>query len=158
MADPSTTSRSTPGGNFLEDGHSTLIALSRDPDIKFWEKSVKPPGVDGGEPIELATMHNTVWRPMAPRSLMTLQEVSCVVAYDPDVYDQIVAQINQVGSITIHFSDGSTLDFWGYLKNFDPQNCEEGTQPTANITIQPTNYDPTNHVEAGPVMTEVAGT
>jgi len=34
----------------------------------------------------------------------------------------------------------------------------EGEQPLADIVIQPTNYDPTNNVEASFLMTEVEGT
>ena len=61
--------------------------------------------------------------------------------------------------ITIHFPDLATLDFWGYLRVWAPsENAEGGDQPTASITILPTNYDTTNDVEAAPVLTAAAGT
>ena len=158
MAAPETTARSTPLGIMLDDGYSTKIAFAADPDVSFWEKDVQPPGLDGGDAIETTTMHNTTYRTFSARSLATLTEMSSTVAYDPDLYDEALALINVEGSISVHFPDLSTLDFFGYLKSFAPSALEEGSQPVATITIVPTNYDTANAVEASPVMTEVSGT
>jgi len=159
MANPTTTALSTPSGIALHDGFSCAIAFERDPDVSLWEKSVKPPGLDGGDPIETTTMRNTAWRTMRSRSLKTLTPVTLTVAYDPNVANNIDNNlINQEGSITIHYPDGSTYDFFGYLQLFDPSDLTEGEQPEASVTIQPTNWDPDNDVEAGPVLTEVSGT
>lgn len=162
MAAPSPTARATPEGLKLDDGFSTLVTIGAtvgaDTDIKLWEKTVTPPGVDGGDAIETTTMHNTTWRTMTPRSLVTLTEMTFNAAYDPDVYDEVVAMINVETTITVTFPDGSTLAFFGFLKSFDPGECAEGTQPEATVTIVPTNFDSANDVEAAPLMTEVAGT
>lgn len=158
MAAPPTTARATPAGIKLDDGFSTVIAMAGDPDISFWEKTVKPPGIDGGDAVETTTMHNTVWRTMSPRALRTLTECTFTAAYDPGVFDQIVNIINYEQGFTIHFPDGSTLDFYGFLKNFEPQDMSEGAQPEASITISPTNQDPTSGAEEAPVLTSVAGT
>lgn len=158
MSAPTPTARSTPAGIKMDDGFSSLITLAADVDISFWEKTVQPPGIDGGDMIETTTMHNTVWRTGAPRALATLTPMTTRVAYDPDVYDEILAIINDRTTITVTFPDGSTLAFYGYLQKFEPQDMEEGKPPEATVTIVPTNYDPTAHEEAGPVMTEVAGT
>lgn len=158
MAAPSTTTRVAPNGVKLDDGFSTTIAFALDPDIAFFEKSVQPPGIDGGDAIETTTMHNTAWRTMSSRQLKTLTEISTTVAYDPAVYTQILSLINQEGSITIEFPDGSTLDFYGYLKSFEPSELQEGEQPEASISIVPTNWDPVNCVEAAPVLTSATGT
>lgn len=159
MAAPTTTARATPAGIKMDDGFSTVIAFSRDVDVSFWEKTVTPPGIDGGDAIETTTMHNDIWRTMAPRRLKTLTDASITVAYDPAVFTQILDNlINQEGSITIHFPDGSTLDFYGYLKTFEPGENTEGEQPEATITIVPTNQDPTTGSEEPPILTSVAGT
>jgi hypothetical protein len=158
MAAPVTTVRSLPAGIKMDDGFSTVIAFARDPDIEFWEKQVQPPGVDGGDAIETTTMHNILWRTMAPRQLRTLTEFTITAAYDPVLYNSILNILNISDSITIHFPDGSTLDFFGYLKFFEPGEHVEGEQPEATITIVPTNFDFANDVEADPVLTEVAGT
>lgn len=157
MAAPTTTARSTPLGIKLDDGYSTKIACAADPDISFWERTITPPGIDGGEPIDTTTMHNTVWRTMSPRSLRTMTPVTVSAAYDPDIYDEAAALINLNREWTVTFPDGSTLDFWGALTQFTPGELVEGTFPEASITIVPTNQDNAGDEQA-PVMTEVAGT
>jgi hypothetical protein len=159
FAAPSPTVRQSPGGRKLKDGYSAKITLSRDPDISFWEKTVKPPGVDGGDSIDETTMHNEDWRTAAPRALKTLTEMTTSAAYDPNIYSQIVEQINIEQTITVRFADGSTLAFYGFVRTFEPDDLEEGTQPTATITITPTNSDASNSdVEAGPALASVSGT
>ncbi len=158
MTAPVSTPRVAPVGVFLEDGFSTKIAFAIDDNVSFWEKTVAAPGVDGGDVIETSTMHNTTWRTMAPRSLLTLTEFSLTVAWDPFVYDQIISLINADDSITITFPDGDTLDFFGYMRLFEPQDLEEGSQPEANITIVPTNTDPVDGSEEAPVLTATTGT
>ena len=146
-----TTARQTPGGIMLEDGYSTKIAFAADPDISFWEKTVTPVGIDGGDAIEITTMHNTSWRTMAARQLKTMTNVSLTVAYDPQVYYQIAALVNVEGLITLHFPDASTIDFYGFLKSFTPSEHAEGTHPEATIEIVPTNRHSTTGVETSPV-------
>lgn len=153
------TTRQTPAGIKLDDGFSTKIAFERDPDVSFWEKTVQPPGYDGGDEIDTTTMHNVTYRTMSARRLKTLTEATVTVAYDPAVYTQILNNLlNQEGSVTVHFSDGSKLSFFGYLKTFEPQECTEGEQPEAEITIVPTNADPVTGAETAPTVTSVAGT
>lgn len=158
MAAPTPLARETPGGIMLDDGYQTLITLTVDPDISFWEKTVTPPGWDGGDPIETSTMHNTEVRTFSLRSLKTLTPVTLTAAYDPVALDQIRAVVNVETTVTVTHPDGSTIAFYGGLTKADPSDCAEGAQPEITITIQPTNYDPVNHVEALPVVNEVAGT
>lgn len=152
------TTRSTPSGIKMDDGHSTKIAFARDPDIEFWEKTVQPPGVDGGDAIDTTTMHNVRWRTMAPRQLITLTEMQTTVAYDPVLYTSILNLINEEGGVTVHFPDGTQVSFFGYLKSFEPSENSEGEQPEATVTIVPTNQDPTTGAEVDPLVTAVAGT
>lgn len=147
-----TTARVAPVGTLLDDGFSTKIAFAADPDVSFWEKTVQPPGVDGGDAIEVTTMHNVTWRTMGTRSLKTLTDAATTVAYDPAVFTQIVALINVNGWITVHFPDGSTLDFIGFLRSFEPSDNSEGEQPEATVNISPTNANSTG-AETAPVYT-----
>ena len=163
MAAPANTVRSAPGpasvARRLTDGHPSKIAFARDTDVKFWEVSGNPPGIEGGEPVDITTMHNVTWKTKAPQELRELTASTWKVGYDPTVYDEANDNlINQEGSITFEFSDGSDLDFFGYLRSFIPDEHQRGVMPTATIVIEPTNYDPVNRVEAAPVMTEVTGT
>lgn len=157
MAAPQTTARLDPGGFKLQSGHQTLIAFASNPAVLFYERDVTPPGIDGGDPIDTTTQHNVTVTTMAPRDLFTLTNSTVVVAYDPEVYNDILALVNSPTSITTIFPDGATLDFWGYLKSFTPNALSIGEMPTANVEIVPTNYDPVHCVEAIPVMTS-AGT
>lgn len=158
MAAPTTSARIAPTGIKLDDGFSTTISFARKTNINLWEKTVKPPGLDGGEKIEQTTMLNIAYRTFTARALKTVTDCTFNAQYDPGVYTDILALINLEGSVTIHFPDGSTYDFYGYLGKFEPAELQEGSPPMAACTIFPTNYDPTNKVEAAPVLTSVTGT
>lgn len=134
-----TTNRSTPSGEFLRDGYQALVAFNLAPTVAFWEKTVTPPGVSGGEPIDITNQHNTEWRMSAARSLRTLTPMTVTAAWDPALYDDVLTLLNQNGWITVHFPDGSSVDFVGYLKDFVPGQVVEGAQPEITITVVPTN-------------------
>lgn len=152
------TERQTPVGVKMKDGYQSLIAFAADPDISFWEKSVTPPGMDGGDPVDNTTMHNTTMRTMSPRSLKTATPSQVTVAYDPVVYDQIISLINVEGLVTIHFPNGDTLDFYGFLKSFQPGELVEGQQPEATIEVVPTNVNPSTGAEVTPNYITAVGT
>lgn len=119
----------------LEDGHGTIIHFASNPSVSMEEKTVTPPGIAGGGANDVTTMRNTTWRTLAPKKLKTLKECGCTVSYDPKVFDEIVAMINDNQLITIEFPDGTELEFYGWLDDFDPKECKEGEQPTADIKI-----------------------
>jgi hypothetical protein len=158
MASAPNTTRVAPLGVDLPIGHSTKVAFQLDPDVSLWEMMVTPPGIEGGESVPQTTMWNAQWHTKAPRALKELTDGTFSVGYDPEVYNQIMALINNPGGITVHWPNGATLSFWGYLRSFIPDQMEEGNKPTATCTFVATNYDPTNKVEAGPVMTDPTGT
>ncbi|MCK9571407.1 hypothetical protein M0R72_20835 [Candidatus Pacearchaeota archaeon] len=158
MAVPSTTARTTPVGIKLDDGFSTKITPAADADVSFWEKTVQPPGDDGGDPISTTTMHNTTYRTKAARQLIDSTDCVVVGAYDPAVKTQIKSLINVETSWTITYPDGSTEDFFGFLRTAEFSALAEGEQPEGTFTITVTNWDPVNNVEQGSVITEVAGT
>jgi len=144
------TDRSAPGGTKLGDGYQSLIAFAADADVSLWEKTVTPPGVDGGDSVDTSTMHNTTYRTKAARTLKEMTDAGMSCAYDPKVYDQLIALVNVETSITVYFSDGSSIDFFGYLRSVSFAECAEGTQPECTVVIACTNTDPTSGVETGP--------
>lgn len=141
-----------PAGTNLSDGYQTLIEFAVATTASFWEKSVTPSGYDGGDTVDNTTMRNATYRTFRPRGLISMTEMTITVAYDPVVYDaNLEALINVETTITVTFSDASTLTFFGYLRSFTPNEIVEGTQPEATLVIQPTNWDTTGDgAEAGP--------
>lgn len=157
MSAPSATPRQTPEGIALYDGFSTLITFAGDPSIEFWEKTVTPPGIDTGDPIDISTMHNTTWRTMFTRALKTLTPATVSASYDPQLLDSLSAIMGINNVVTITFPDGSTWAFYGIIQTAEFGECAEGEQPDVTITITPTNIDGAG-VEQAPVVVEVAGT
>lgn len=141
-----------PTGTKVDDGFATLITMSGATGAGLWEKRVKPPGVDGGDPNDTTTMRNTAWRTMSPRKLKSLTPARANCAYDPAVYSILVAQINVIQTITVTHPNGSTLAFKGYLRSFEPNENKEGEQPTADAVFQPSNQD-SSGAESAPVYT-----
>ena len=133
----------------LDDGYQTLISFAADPTVLFYEKTVTPPGIDGGGEVDTTTMLNSTWRTRNPKALITLSEASMTVAYDPATYPEIIALVNVNNLITATFPDASTLAFWGWLNTFTPGEHVEGEQPTAEIEIIPSNQNATG-VETAP--------
>jgi hypothetical protein len=141
----------------LTDGHPTTISFSAGTSAAayLWEKTVTPPGVSGGGENDTTNMHNSIWRTRQPKVLKTLSNMSFDAQYDPAIYDEIVGMVNVNQQITVTFSDGSTLVFWGWLDEFTPGSCEEGTPPIASCTIIPSNLNDSD-VETAPVYAPAA--
>jgi hypothetical protein len=142
----------------MPDGFSTTICPSSNPAIQFWEKTVKPPGFDGGTSIDTTTMLNKIWRTMDARHLKSLAAGAATCAYDPDFYAGILALLNAPQSWTVHFPSGDSLSFYANLEKAEFQENKEGEMPLVDLTLVPTNWDPAGFVEAGPVYTPAAGT
>lgn len=140
----------------LDDGHATLITFANIPTIRVYEKEVTPPGASGGGENDTTTMRNNTWRTRAPKKLKTLSPASFTVAYDPQVYQDIADQLNKNQAITISFPDGSSLTFWGWIDEFTPGAIVEGEQPTADMTIIPSNQDASG-AEIAPSYTAASG-
>ena len=95
--------------------------------------------MDAGGANDTTTMRNTLYRTKAAKKLITMTPMTLVVSYDAIFYDDIIAMIATNQLITITFPDTSTLAFYGWLDKFVPGNIVEGEQPTATITIEPSN-------------------
>lgn len=158
MSAPVATPRGTPSGIKLDDGFRTLVTFAANATIGFWEKSVTPPGLDGGDAVDTSTMHNVTYRTMSPRHLKTMTEFTMTAAYDPLLFTTALSLINVKTTVTVTFPDGSTLAFYGFLKGFEPGELVEGTQPEVTLTVVPTNQDPTTGAEEAAVLVNAVGT
>jgi len=155
---PTPTARTTPTGNILEHGYQTLITIAADADIDFWEKTVTPPGVEGGDAIDITTMHNSNVITKDAQALYEWTDSTSVVAYDRAVYTQIVAVVNVNSTITWTFPDGGTVAAYGFLKSFIPSDMSRDSQPEATVTFVVTNVDPSDGTEQLPAVTASVGT
>lgn len=158
MSAPAVTARQTPSGRKMGDGYQCLVAFAADPDAAFWEKEVTPPGIEGEDAVDTSTQHNDTWRTKTPQTLVTLTDFTMTVNYDPALYVSILNLVNVATAITIHFPNGDSLSFWGFLKSFVPGGLSRGNVPEATVTVVPTNQDPDTCEEEGPVFTAGAGT
>jgi hypothetical protein len=158
---PSATARGTPEGIPLRDGFAAFITFSEDATIEFFETAVGIPPIEGGDPIPTTTMHNTSVMTNVPQALYALEEFTIRAGYDPEVFDvfkDVTKIINKNQTITITFADGSTWAFYGYPRRIEAAQLEKGTFPECDITIMPTNVDPTDFSEQEPVFVDVPGT
>jgi hypothetical protein len=159
MGVPTPTPRTDPTGGSnrrLPDGFSSKVTFAAAPALAIWERAVKPPGPDGGEPIDISTMFNSQWHTMYPRTLKKMDSCTYQAAYDPDAIPTLLGMVNSLQVITVTFPFNDTLCFWGWLRKFEPQELKEGEFPMANVTIEVSNYDGAN--EQSPVYTASGGT
>lgn len=142
----------------LNDGFPTRLTFSLASFVSFRAKTVKPPGLDAGGPVDTTTMDNTLYRTMQPKKLITLSPSTLNAAYDPEVYDSILTMLGKLQQITVHFPPtgtqtvGALYTFWGWIDKFEPADIPEGSQPVASVTIQPSNEN-TSGIETAPVLT-----
>lgn len=158
MAAPTPTARQDPAGIKLKNGHKTLVTFSLDPDIEFWEATVTPPAMDGGEPVPQTTMHNDVAHTKAPRTLVDYGDTVINAAWDPIMYTRARQYVNVEQTITVRFPDTSTLAYYGYLRSVTPTELAEGSPPRVNLVVVSTNADPTTGAEELPVLNNIPGT
>lgn len=157
MAAPSATTRQTPTGYKMPEGYSAKITFASAPALQLWERDVKPPGLDGGEPIDTTTQHNNEWITMAFRSLKKLDMQNVVCAYDIDAWETIRGLVNRDDTITIRYPNGATLAFYGGCYKADFAELKIGEFPLVTLSIAATNED-SDGVEQSPVFTPAAGT
>jgi len=159
VASAPNTALGTPAGRFLKEGYVTRVSFALNSTISLWIKSTKPPGVKV-DPIDITTMHNTTWETMWFAVLKQLTEGTFTAAYDPNVYSQaqILSLCGRNGGVSLWWPDLSYMDFWGALTDMDPSDHKRKEFPEMSCKFQPSNWDDTNFVEAGPAVTSVPGT
>ena len=140
----------------LLDGFKTLITFATSGFTLVFEKTVTPPGMDAGGPIDVATMQTTLWRPRVAKSLITLTECTFMAAYDVGGFSEALTALGVNQLITITFTGdrvaSDTLQFYGWVDKFIPNENKEGEQPTVTVTVCPSNLN-TSYVETAPVIT-----
>jgi hypothetical protein len=144
----------------MPEGYRATVAFSLAASVQLWERDVKPPGFDGGNMIDITTQFNNKYRTGFPQTLVKLDPISFVAAYDPDALTTILNTLlnAKTGSVTFWLPSGDSIDVYGYLQKFEPQELKIGEYPMAQCTVEITNLDPTTFTEQGPVYNAAAGT
>ena len=164
MAAPAHTllSAYSPAGIKMPNGFSSVIVFARLPTASFWvtiEGGYKPGGLDGGEPVLQSDMLNIGVHTKRPRVLVMHGDTVVTAAYDPNLRKQMEdSLLNAEGSITEYMSDGSYLDYYGYLQKAEFGELKEGQLPLVTLTVVKTNWDPVGRVLVKPVFFNVTGT
>ncbi len=157
MAAPTPTARQTPTGRRIPDGWVSKVTFTSQPALGIWEVKVKPKGADGGEPIDVSTMHNIKWITLFPRGLRRQTDTMISAAVDPDAFPVLDSLINIPDTITVLYPDSSTEAWFGWLQKYEATEWEIGGFPLLNVTVIPSNCDPTL-TEYGPTYTAASGT
>ena len=141
--------------SLLTQGHGTKIYFTTTPILWFEEKSITPPAIDGGEPINTTvdvagTQRVSLSAPRAKVKMGT--NINLTVAYDPRVYN-FYSELNRaIGLnqyIRCQFPDNSQLRFLGWIQSFSASAMQEGEQPEASVSITISNFNlDTNSPEA----------
>lgn len=120
----------------LTDGHSTTVVISTFASTGIYcVVSVTPPSKSGGEKNDLTCMENVKYRTSAPKKLVTSGNISLRVNWDPVIYNTIDDVINQLGTVTINFSDGSNIQEIGSVQDWEPDEIVEGTDPEGTLVV-----------------------
>jgi len=119
----------------LTDGHATRVSLVTGA-ITFYEKSVTPGGVEGGDPIDITTNDNATQKSQAPRSLTSPTSTSATVTYDKTDEAAAGARINVLDTVLVVYPDDTTDARAGWLRSFIPNEVSEGEQPTAAVVFE----------------------
>lgn len=159
MAAPIAVARGYPNFPPMHEGFPVLVGILGFTTLCFWEIDVKPPAMDGLEPMDITTQHNALVHTMFPRYLEKYDPITVMCAYPSKAYEDIHAHLNVIINMCITFPDSDQLAFFGFIQKFEPEALKEGDFPKANMTIVLANIDPQNaYVEAPPVYIPVIGT
>lgn len=115
------------------EGYATTIDLGG---VVIWELESTPPGIDGGNPINVTSMRNTLWETQLPKTLKKLTMAKFKCAFAGEAYNTLNALINVNRPMVITLPDGKRISAWGWLRKFIPDPLKEGEQPTADVEIE----------------------
>jgi len=121
-------------GHFT-DGYNIRISLVNQ-GITLYEKNVTPPGVEGGDPINITTNDNGDFMSFAPRSRKQRTAAQAEVTYDDTDLDALEAAVDQSDDILVVWPDDTTKLDSGWVRSVIANQTQEGEQPTANITFE----------------------
>lgn len=137
----------------LSESVGATITFASYTSVKFYVKSMSPPNVDAGTPIQTTLLANTKYHTFTTPKLITIGDFNATVSYNSDAMVDAITFVGQNQLITFTWPDGFTWTFYGAIMKFMPGELTPGTQPTATITVHPTMEHPTTLAETAPIYT-----
>lgn len=156
MAAPSVVTPGTPAGSKMPEGFRCKLSFGRLTTFAFWAKELTLFPINNGTPLDTTTFYNTLFKTKRPQVLYECGEVQAVGLWDPDVYKdaQYKALLGLETNISALFPQASTLSWFGFLQAITPGRLTSGEVPIMTLNIAVSNWDYTNHVEAGPAYSD----
>lgn len=148
LLQPTPTPRVKPVGEIpMEANHRIMLTHSAAPDLPLWEVSITPPGLEGGEAVDMTNQFAEKFRQKAARVLQELTDGKLTALYCPGTLRQLSDTIiNVEGIITVSMPTDPRFGFAfpGYFKNAKPSDInEKNTEPpTIEIEVVATMRDP----------------
>jgi hypothetical protein len=98
-------------------------------------------GVDGGDPIDVTCLGNTLWETKQPQALISAMDIPFTAEYHPSDLPTVIGEINKNQLLTIQFYDASNITFWGFLKSFEPKEASKGEEWQGSGVLVVTNLN-----------------
>lgn len=136
----------------LNDGYRSIMTFSLNANVKVYPKTVTPFGASAGGAIDTTTMLNNLFRTFQPKKLQTITGATLVGAYDPALYNDIMAMLGKNQLLSIIFPDLGHFDAYGWIDEASFSALTEGVQPEVTFNIMPSNQNGSG-AEAGPSFT-----
>ena len=152
------TTKASIGGVHIPRGFSSVFVFNRLPTAVFYTQSIKP-GKTMGVKISQSTMLNLTVKTNLPGKLIEHDDVTVTATYDPTLKSQIISTLmQQNGSCTQYWPDGTYEDFYGFMYEADWAELKIDELPLVTFKIAYSNWDPANNIEVAPVLVNVTGT
>lgn len=123
-------------------GYNIQVSFSLLEGVTLHCKSVTPPSMEAGEPIDVTTNSTVGLKAYVAPDLAEPGEMSFTAAYDPAMDTQVKAILGKKGITTITYgecSNRATSESYQfedtYIKSWAPQAMTMGTMPEVQITI-----------------------
>ncbi len=144
MAAPTPASmRAIPTAWKIDQGFKIITMFSCKPAVNFWEISVAPLSIDGGEEINTSTQYNTDGNHTGrPRALKKWKGGKSKVQIAAGTVDEVKDMVNVECTVTQFYPDGSTYCFHGYLKSIEVKSQRLISRRCARIGMLPTASNP----------------
>jgi len=155
MAAPSVQTRGTPAGSKLRRAWRSKFTFGLAPTLPIWEFEITPWTFNGGPMINTSTFFNTLFHTKQFQGLIDVEKLVVKGLYDTDLLKDTNGYktiMNQEQACTLLYPNLGTVSIFGgpNVMRFTTMVFNGTEAPAVEFDVEVTNWDPNNHVEAGP--------